>query len=220
MKKYDLIYFMGDSWTFAIGQYEDVNEEITQSNRWTGLVASHFGLEEVNNSIAGVGNLSICRKTYEDVLKFVGEGKKILAVISYSDPNRVELYNEKHSKLLVLNNSQWEEEFYKTYITTYNNYIANSQQTIFYISTVRTLFERHNIDYVENFAFTKILDIPYFSNKTMLDKTLLNIAGNQGRFSMYGLNGPPGSLYGHANVLGNKKIADAIIEKITKEYFV
>ena len=220
MKKYDLIYFMGDSWTFARGQDEDVNREINISNRWSGLVASHFGLEEVNNSQAGIGNLSICQRTYRDVLDFVSKGKKVLAVISYSDPNRIEVYNKEHSRLIALNESHWDIEFFKTYMTQYYSQEANIEQTIFYITATRILFERYNVDYVDNFAFTKILDIPYFSNKTMLDKTLCDIAGDEGRFLLHYKREPPYSPYGHANVLGNVKIANAVIEKITKEYIV
>ena len=48
MKKYDLIYFMGDSWTYAIGQAEDINNEINYNNRWSRIVADHFALPEFN----------------------------------------------------------------------------------------------------------------------------------------------------------------------------
>jgi hypothetical protein len=209
---------MGDSWTFALGQSEDINSEITKSNRWTGLVANHFRLEEVNKSEAGIGNLSICQQTYRDVLDYVSKGKKVLAVISYSDPSRVEVYNKKLSKLVALNESQWDIEFFKTYITQYYSNEANIEQSIFYINATKTLLERHNIDYVDNFSFTNILDIPYSSNKTMLDKTLCDIAGDEGRFLLNYEREPVYSPYGHANVLGNVKIANAVIEKITKEY--
>lgn len=218
MKKYDLIYFMGDSWTFASGQAEDVNNEVNASNRWSKLVANHFGLLEVNNSEAGIGNLSICQRTYNDVLNLIKQGKNMLAVISYSDPNRVELYNDELSQLVVLNESHWDLEFFKTYMTKYYSWQNNIHQSIFYISATKTLLECHNIDYIDNFAFTEILDIPYFSSNTMLDKTLCDIAGDEGRFLLHYKREPGYSPYGHANILGNMKIADAVIEKITKEY--
>lgn len=218
MTNYDLVYFMGDSWTFAIGQAEDINEEITTASRWSRLVASHFGLQEVNNSEAGIGNLSICQRTYRDILHYVNQGKKVLAVISYSDPARIELYNDEQSKLLALNESQWDLEFFKTYVTKYYNHQENINQTIFHITATRTLLERYNIDYVDNFAFTEVLDVPYFSNDTLLDKNLCDIAGDEGRFLLHYKREPGYSPYGHANVLGNKKIADAIIKKITQVY--
>lgn len=220
MKNYDLIYFMGDSWTYASGQAEDINNEVNDHNRWSKLVANHFGLEEINKSEAGIGNLSICQRTYNDVLRYVNEGKKILAVISYSDPNRVELYNDEISRLVALNESQWDLEFFKTYMTKYYSWKNNIQQSIFYITATKTLLECHNIDYVDNFAFTNILDIPYFSHKTLLDNTLCDIAGDEGRFLLHYEREPGYSPYGHANILGNIKIANAIIEKITKEYFI
>jgi hypothetical protein len=216
MKKYDLIYFVGDSWTYAHSQFEDIDKEVTIDNRWSRLVAKHFDLEEVNNSQAGIGNLSICQRTYRDILDFISKGKKVLAVISYSDPNRVEVYNKEHSRLIALNESHWDIEFFKTYMTQYHSWEANIEQTIFYITATKTFLERYNVDYVDNFAFTKILDIPYFSNKTMLDKTLCDIAGNDGRL----LEPYKNNSYGHANVQGNIRIANAIIEKLINEYFI
>lgn len=218
MKKYDLIYFMGDSWTYAIGQAEDINNEINYNNRWSRIVADHFALPEFNKSEAGIGNLSICQRAYADVLNFIQERKNILAVISYSDPNRVELYNHELAKLAVLNESQWDLEFFKTYMTKYYDWKNNKEQTIFYITAIKTLLENHNIDYIDNFAFTEVLDIPYFSNKTLLDKSLCDIAGNDGRFRLHYEREPCYSPYGHANILGNIRIANTIIEKITMEY--
>lgn len=218
MKKYDLIYFMGDSWTYALGQSEDVNHEININNRWSRLVADHFGLEEVNNSEAGIGNLSISQRTYKNILEYVNKGLNVLAVISYSDPSRIEMYNEELSRIVALNESHWDLEFYKIWLTKYYNATVNTQQSIFYITATKMLLERYNVDYVDNFAFTKILDIPYVSNKTILDKRLCDIAGDEGRFLLNYKREPIYSPYGHANILGNKKIADAIIEQITKEY--
>lgn len=216
MKKYDLIYFMGDSWTVARGQSEDLTNSVNLENRWTGLVSKYFRLPEINEAIAGCGNRTIFQKVYQDIYSLLSENKKPLVVVSYTDPDRVELWNSKYNQLEVLSNSTdyWNLEFYKIFLTEYHNRDANNQQSITYILAIKTLLEKFNLDYVDNWAFTPILENKYFNTKTQLEQTLVDIAGDEGRFPMPNLL----STYGHANVYGNQKIANKIIQKISQLY--
>lgn len=216
MKQYDCIYFMGDSWTVAQGQYEDLDKLINFENRWTALVAKHFNLKEINPAIAGCGNKTIFHKVYKDIYELISEGIRPLVVVSYTDPNRVELWNPKFNKIEVLSPAEiWEKQFYKTYLTLYDNHDENISQSMYYILSIKTLLERHNLDYIDNWAFTPVLENKYFNTNTQLEQTLVDIAGDEGRFPMPNSDPTP---YGHANVYGNQKIANKIIEQISKLY--
>lgn len=217
MKQYDCIYFMGDSWTVAACLSEDVHQTVTVHNRFSTLIGNHFGLSVINQSKSGCGNQTIFQTVYNDVNKLKSEGLKPLVVVSYTDPNRVELYNPKYGNIEVINqdSTMWDTEFYKTYLTRYFTHDANNDQSIYFILAVKTLLERHGLDYVDNWAFTPILENKYFNTNCQLEQTLLDIAGDEGRFEM------PNHIpckYGHANSLGNRKIADKLIEKIIQLY--
>ena len=55
-RPYDFIYFIGDSYTYAIGQTDDQLGEINVNNRFSQLVADHYKLEHVNQAQAGQSN--------------------------------------------------------------------------------------------------------------------------------------------------------------------
>lgn len=215
MKNYDLIYFMGDSFAVAIGQYEDFNNEVNTTNRWTNLVAATYNLEHHNSAIAGCGNHTVLERVYRDISSFIQQGKNPLVVVCYSDPNRIELFHKEENRLMVINESQWELEFYKSFITNYQTKQSNIERSIMHIAAVQSFLLRHNIDFVDCHSFTDIIKDPLILDHTRLSQSLYDIAGNDGKFLM-----PVGtySRYGHANVLGNKKIADAVIQKIDSLY--
>lgn len=206
---------MGDSFTFAIGQYEDFNNEVNKDNRWTNLIANYYNLEHYNRAIAGAGNYTILEKVYVDVFSFVEQKKRPLVVVSYSDPNRIELYNKNYKNYSVLNDIQWDKEFYKTFITNYEDKEANKNLSINYICAIQSFLFRHDIDFIDCHAFTEVIQSPLIENKNRLSESLYDIAGNDGKFLVPVYKH---FRYGHANVLGNKKIADKIIEKIENLY--
>jgi len=208
---------MGDSFAVAISQYEDYNNEINETNRWTNLVAAHYNLLHYNSGVAGCGNYTILEHVYREIYSFLKEGKKPLAVVCYTEPNRVELYNKKYKRHMVINEIQWELEFYKSFITNYEDKYANTKLSTTYIAAVQSFLMRHNVDFIDCYSLTDPIKDPIISNHTTLSKSLYNIADDDGKFIM-----PAGSplKYGHPNVLGNKKIADAVIEKISSLYTI
>lgn len=213
MKSYDLIYFMGDSWTFALGQAEDIDQTVNLENRWTRIVSKYFDLSEVNKSKAGCGNFFIFKTVIEDIPQLIGKGLNPLVVISYSDPNRKEFYIKNRDIYLSINHEDFDVEFHKEFLTSHYSSIVQNQETILYMASLQNFLQNKKIDYVENFAFTNILDHPLLDRSRLLDKTLLDIAEDEGRLLM-----PDKINYGHANVLGNKKIADKIINQIKIHY--
>lgn len=215
MKKYDLIYFMGDSFVVAINQYEDYHREINETNRWTNLVAAHYNLAHYNNGIAGCGNYTVLERVYRDIYYFLQKGKNPLAVICYSDPSRVELYNKKYKRHMVINEIQWDIEFYKSFITNYEESHANTKLSAIYIAAVQSFLLQHGVDFIECHSLNNPISDPLILDHTGLPKSLYDIAGPDGKFIMQ--PGAP-SKYGHPNVLGNSRIAEAIIKKIDSLY--
>lgn len=201
---YDFIYFIGDSYTFAILQKDDVLNEVTEKNRFSGLIGSHYNIPVINEGMAGCSNQTIFRKIYEDVYRFVNDGKKFLVVISYTDITRMELYNNKQRKNVTISDHF---SFFKDYLIESHNLENCKFITTSYILAIHTLLERFNIDYVEAYT-NEIIKVPYMNKNKCLDKTFMEITGLDGRFS----------LNGHANVLGNDRIAKAFIQKINELY--
>jgi hypothetical protein len=206
---------MGDSWTVATGQSEDINREVTLENRWTKNVANYFGLPELNLAVAGCGNLTIFQCIIEDIYKLKKEGKNPLVICSYTDPNRIELFHNNYNKLVVINESQYDPEFYKTYLTSYYDYDNCEKLSLYYITAIKNFLENNNIDYIDCWAFTPILESLYLDYSKTIDKTFLDIVGDEGRLLI------PDSImtsYGHANLKGNNQIANTVINKIISLY--
>lgn len=207
-EKYDFIYFAGDSFTHAIGQLDDVHKEINKKNRFSGLICEHYNLPEVNVGLPGCSVRHIFRTIYNDVYKFVAEGKKFLAVISYPARDRMELFHKQSNTMAVLSENF---DLYKDYILeSYNQDYCDliSQEHIW---AIHTLLDRFNIDYVEAWTCDSFLEIPYFKKERFLEKNFLEIIDKDGHFHSE-------NIYGHANILGNRRIADYYIKKIDELY--
>jgi len=206
---------MGDSWTVATGQAEDNNREVTLENRWTKSVSKYFQLPELNRAVAGCGNLTIFQRIIEDISQLKKEGKNPLVICSYTDPNRIELFHNNYHGLVTINESQYDPEFYKTYLTTHYDYDNCEKQSLYYIIAIKNFLENNNVDYIDSWAFTPILESLYLDYSKTIDKTFVDIAGDEGRLLM---PNSTTSTYGHANLKGNNQITNAVINKIITLY--
>ena len=102
-RPYDLIYFIGDSFTYAIKQADDIEGVITTENRFSQLVADNYKLEHVNQAKAGQSNQWIARTLQDDMIAYNIEDKNPLVVVSYTDTGRHEMWeNQIHVTLLSL----------------------------------------------------------------------------------------------------------------------
>lgn len=201
MKNYDLIYFMGDSFTLGLGQLDDTHKEINLTNRFSNLIGKNYNLPVINNAVAGCSNYFIFSEVYKDIYHLIKQNKKILAVISYTSPVRQELWSvNKNSPVTISPNFSFYKEFMlESFNTDYCDNLTKS-----YILSIRTLFHRFNIDYVDAFTSRPILTINYIDNSKCLNKSFDDILQDEDRFVVNG----------HANVNGNKKIAEEFIKKI------
>lgn len=202
---YDLIYFMGDSYTRALGQLDDLKSEINETNRFCDLIGKKYNLPIVNHGMPGCSNYHIFKTVYNDIYNFIKQGKKVLAVISYTSVTRVDMFHKEKNTYLPISP---DFSFYKDYMVEYFDTDFCTELTTNYILAIHTLFDRFNIDYVEAHTLDPILDIPYDNNEHCLDKSFLTITGLDGRFTQFG----------HANVLGNARIAEEFIKKIDQLY--
>lgn len=206
MKNYDLIYFMGDSFTFGYNQADDKNNEITVDNRFSNLVGKYYNLDVVNNASPGCGNQYIFQQVYKDVYKLINENKNFLAVIFFSSEDRIELYNKKNKYLQGINPNSF--SFYKDFMIESWDQNYNREMTSIYILAIQTLLEKFNIDYVNGFVFYSPIKMPYCNTKKFIDECLVHIMGNKGCFQKQG----------HPNILGHQLIANKIINKVEELY--
>ena len=202
---YDFIYFMGDSYTWAMKQDDDINREINRQNRFSGLIGKHYNLPILNKALPGCSNFHIFKTVYDDIYKFVSQGKKILVVLSYTSPTRVDLFHNGRNKYQPISDLF---SFYKEYVVeSFNTNYCDDLSTQ-YILAIHTLLDKFNIDYVESYVWDPLLDVPYANKNRCLDKSLLEITQPEGRFNPTG----------HANILGNARIAEEFIKKIDQLY--
>jgi hypothetical protein len=75
MKKYDLIYFVGDSWTVADNTDNVLPEPQPKETLFTYLVSNHFDIPYVVDAEAGAGNEWIHRTAINGIERFVAENK-------------------------------------------------------------------------------------------------------------------------------------------------
>lgn len=204
-QKYDLIYFMGDSFTWAAGLDDDLKKEVNVDNRFSNLIGSHYNIPIMNLAKSGCSNYTIFQTVYEDIYKFVKKKKKVLAIISYTSEVRIDLHHNKIGYPIPLSDNF---SFFKEYMLESYNYDFCIRFSTDHILAIHTLFERFNIDYVEAYTTDPILTIPFENKTRCLDQTFMDITQPEGRFT----------LTGHANALGNARIANAFIKKIDQLY--
>jgi hypothetical protein len=220
MKKYDLLYCIGDSFVYAIDQADDVNHEITENNRFTNLVSNHYDLKCVNHAVPGISNEYIAKKLYSDIINFKSQGINPLVFVAYTDPWRTEIYSNKNNVAATMTEST--VSFFKEYLVEHHNDQYVLDRTIYNVLSVRTLLNYFSFDFIDSWVFYYSgpagpykNDIPYISNKQEIQEPLKDIAG----VDRYILSSDNNIItYGHPNIIGHAKIANTIIEKINTLY--
>lgn len=208
-KQYDLIYFVGDSFITAINQADDADKIITVKNRFSGLISQFYNLEEVNRGMPGAGNHQIAKQLFQDMFAYKRRKLNPLIIVAYSDPSRLEVYNNKKEKSESLNK---DHTFFKDFMVESFNDKFNQECTNFYIDCARSIINVLNFDYVECNSISPVfLHKSYFSNQTFIMKSLVQIIGKEGCFQNT-------DFLGHPNIKGHRLIADTIIAKINELY--
>lgn len=212
MKNYDLIYFVGDSWTVANNDDEVLPAPQPTETLFTYLVAKHFNLPYKVTAAGGVSNAWIHRQIYDD-LPVLAENKNILLVIGYTCSSRQEIYYNNLGYFETLSENLCSKEFYERYLIEHFNWEYSFINTTTLIKSIRVLAKASSVDLIEAFAFSNILNVDFLNNGHVLDKNYLTICGDEGR-----IYNPKTGGHGHQNQIGNKKIADALIQKINEVY--
>lgn len=210
MKNYDLIYFMGDSFTVGIGQTDDVDKVITTENRFSNLVSKHFHLKEINKAVAGCGNFHVLKQTSKDILNYKKQNLNPLVVVGYSFYDRIEFYNPKRKILEPL--STLDNDLYKSYLNNYYDRNFNIEISNLFILSIQSILNNNNIDFIEHWVSEDMIHSNHLMSEKSITTNLIDIAGDDGTFTTtYGR--------GHANVIGNKRISERLITKIEELYF-
>lgn len=212
MKKYDFIYFMGDSYTFGASQADDLKGEVTMDNRYSQLVANKFKLPLVNNSFAGCSNDYIVRKITRDTLEYKKKGYKPLVVVCYTDFNRREIWWNKVNGPITLNP---DIKIYKDYLVDHYNKEFNKEITRYHMASMKSLLNYVEYDFIETWSGEVVYE-PLLDRTTELIPQFIDIVGDDGCFLV--TNDYGGKRKGHLNIKGNKIIAKHIIDKIVELY--
>jgi hypothetical protein len=212
--KYDLIYFVGDSYTFEMHQGDDLYRTVTEKNRFSTLIGNYYNLPVINNALPGCSNEYILRTVYTDIRKFRRNGINPLVFCSYTDINRKEFFCEEAdpqiSKQVATINAHcpvFDSEFVKEYFIKHFNWEFLNHVSCIQVDACKTLFKYLNIDFIDVFQ-NEILDYDFITDKECLG-SINKFVGPTNMF-----NG-----WGHLTVNGNKLVADWAIAKFNELYF-
>ena len=233
MRKYDFIYFIGDSFTFGVDQSDDLQKEVTFENRFSQLVANEFNLTLVNHAKAGCSNDFIARTITNDMLDYKKEGLNPLVVVSYTWSNRREIWDNKSHSAQTL---QEYMPIWKEYIINhhdkpgYQNY--NDVITRYHMASIHHLLKYLDYDFVETWSGDPVYNTQ-LDTKTVILPNFIHTVLQEGCFRASGSgDGTPDPIqvgsenplefpydhYGHLNVRGNQMISKIIIDKINELY--
>jgi hypothetical protein len=208
--KYDLIYFVGDSVTFAIDQGDDLYRTVNEQNRFSTLIGNYYNLPVINNALPGCSNEYILRTVYTDIREFRRNGINPLVFCSYTDINRKEFFCEgvkKQVSIIDDGNRVFDSEFVKEYFTKHFNWAFAHHVSCIQVDACKTLFKYLKIDFIDVFS-NVILDYDFVTSRECLG-SINKFVGPTNMF-----NG-----CGHLTVNGNKVVADWAIAKFNELYF-
>jgi|TARA_R110002167_G_scaffold198488_1_gene401534 hypothetical protein len=214
MRPYDLIYFIGDSYTFAIGQADDLLSEVNVDNRFSQLVADHYKLEHVNHAEAGTSNQFIARTLQDNMIEYSLQDKNPLVIVSYTDSAREEVWDKEEKRPQTV----WDKmSWYKDWITDGFDFEFQDKVTQYHINSSRFLLKYLKFDFVELYTTVygsrgSTYGLPCFTQEEIIDLSIVEIGAPDGCFP--GLHGSAG----HLNITGHKLATDVLIKKIDKLY--
>ena len=211
MKKYDLFYCIGDSFVFAVDQADDPAKTINNQNRFTGLIASHYNLQEVNKGLPGASNEYIFRTIYSDMEVYSRNNIKPLVLLLYTDCSRKEIWSTKDRNPVTLGNHCVSSSFIKEWYAEHFDVGYNKIMTNIIITAIGYMLAANNIDFVDGYSITlrEVIE----ENNTHLPMCVGDFCGFD-RFSLM----EDGDHCGHPTVQGHKRIAKWIIDKIDSLY--
>lgn len=218
-KRFDLIYFCGDSWTHARNAEGVMHTACLEEETFYYLVAKNYNLPYVKSAKGGAGNKWIHNRIYIDIPELKKKYTNILSIVGWSDPDRIEIFDNKQKQINNISSPPFSREFDKLYLDESYDFSSTYyfDQTCIYIKSARALYSALNIGYIDAIAFRPEnpleLKVDFLGEGKILEKTYLDICGDEGRIYMPKIKG-----YGHQNNLGQQKIATALIEKIEELY--
>lgn len=226
--KYDLIYFVGDSFTWAAGFSEDINKEITLKTRWTKQVADYFSLPEVNAGRGGVSTKYIYHKLVQDITEFKKQNINPLVVVFYSYFNRqMETYTKKHGLRVISHSEEYPEDFILTFVLEFGNEKYMYINQIAAILAIQNFLKVNDIDFIDSCIENIEMMREYLDKRAL--KEYPNLTYNM--IDTYRMLLPnlqtlvepncfllPNGMLGHWNVEGNKIVKDAVIKKALELY--
>jgi hypothetical protein len=213
-RPYDFIYFIGDSFTYAIGQADDLLSEINVNNRFSQLVADHYKLEHVNHAEAGTSNQFIARTLQDNMIEYSLQDKNPLVIVSYTDSAREEVWDKEEKRPQTV----WDKmSWYKDWITDGFDFEFQDKVTQYHINSSRFLLKYLKFDFVELYTTVygsrgSTYGLPCFTQEEIIDLSIVEIGAPDGCFP--GLHGSAG----HLNITGHKLATDVLIKKIDKLY--
>lgn len=215
MKKYDLIYFAGDSWTVALNTDNVLKTPMLETQGFPFIVSDHLKIPYIKKARGGAGNTWIHREVYKDIPELHKKYKKILSVVGWSHPQRVEIFSNNFKDIHNISSPPFSKEFHMRYCEEACDFELKNyeENTILYIKSLRALYHAYKVDYIDAFAFSNVLHVPFIGHPKVLEENYLDICGDEGR-----IYNPATSGYGHQNILGNEKIAKALLNAIHKYY--
>ena len=238
----DCIYVNGDSWTYGSelrdpahadvkDDFDLVHDTYRQAHNWPGILGETYNVPVINSGWAGGSNHRILRTTITDIANLKRQGRKPLAVISWTQMQRFELYNAENDNWLEFvgpsakNNHKIGLELWEKYSTDRSDLTQYLQHLILmdgFLKTnnvpyIGTNIFRHNFNILEDLSVDPQF-APYLyqlSKVVGLSNHLYNVAISQILIPhvdvKYGVGG-------HPLEYGQIVIANHIKNKINQEF--
>ena len=197
------VYFDGSSWT-AGAELEN------REDRYSTIIANHYGTEEYNISKGGASNNRICRQLLLDnnIKDFD------VAVIQMSMASRTEWYNpEKGFEDIrpVSKRSEyptdWKEHWWYYYKHVYDDNYGNIYEKMF-VTAIQDHCKVHNVPLI----LLTCRDVDSNKYKSLSTEVKFDIDMNADRY--------PKAKYGHLNKEGHALLAKDLIKMIENEDFI
>lgn len=117
------LWRFGDSWAQTLDDYEDI-----ESNH-SKYISDYFGLEYLDKSIGGIGNLQI----FTNILKYSNEYKKgDIILVNFGNIHRVEIFNKGNFECTVQHyDTQYPSDEMQKIVSYDLGYVISD--TIFYL---------------------------------------------------------------------------------------
>jgi hypothetical protein len=217
----DIIYANGDSWSFG-SELADDSKLYRDAHNYPGLIAKHLEVGLENNSFPGGSNDRTFRTTVYDIANLIANGKRPLAIITWTEIHRFELYDNNIKDWITFSHpdNTRDRELSDKIWGRYSSEEGDLSKFIAKAIALESFFKKNNVPYIMvnsasiNFKACGLDKLMTY--KSMMDNTNYLFA-----ITLYGYLISFTEVewgYSHPKENGHAMLAEFLIRQITDRY--